>query len=199
MQILKFKLTGLVPMLMHNGQTANPLNEFSRKIKEISSKRKKTDQDFEDMAKLEFSAGLYLAPNGDGELRPCIPGIVLEATICGRGGAARKEKAGKQAQASIFCDRDFLLEYDGPKDPEEMWGDPNMRDVTAVRVQSNKIMRTRPKIPAGWTAECEITYNENLVNREDLIRWLEVAGEEVGLMDWRPKYGRFEVEIYEAG
>ena len=190
MEKLKFRLKGIVPMLMHNGQTADPLNAFSKGIKKISSKRKKTDADYEAMAKLEFEAGLYM--NGDG---PCIPGYVLEGAIYGRGGAARKERAGKQAQAGVFCDEDLILEYDGPKTIEEMWSDPDMRDVSPVRIQSSKVMRTRPKIPAGWEAEGELIFNQRLVDRDVLIRWLQVAGEECGLMDYRPKYGRFEVTI----
>ena len=191
MKKLKFRLIGVVPLLMHNGQTADPLNFYSKAIKKISSKRVKTDADFEQMAELEYKAGLYLDKNK----HPCIPGEVLEAAICGRGGAARKEKAGKQAAASVFVDGVFQLEYDGPKDSDEMFQSDDMKHVTAVRIQSNKVIRTRPMIPAGWIAECELSYNEKLVNEAEVIRWLQVAGEEVGLMDWRPKYGRFSVEI----
>lgn len=191
MKKIKFRLTGVVPLLMHNGQTADPLNHFSKAMKKYSSKRTKTDEDYEAMAKLEFLAGLYLNENK----QPCIPGEVLEGALYGRGGAARKERAGKQGQAAVFCDGVFDLEYDGPKDPEEMWKDEEFRHVAPVRVQSNKVIRTRPKIPTGWTSEGEVTYNEKLVNKDEIVRWLKVAGEEIGLMDWRPKYGRFTVEI----
>jgi len=47
-------------LIMHNGQTADPLNPFSKAMKEISSKRKKTDTDYEAMANIEYRAGLYL-------------------------------------------------------------------------------------------------------------------------------------------
>lgn len=191
MQKLKFKLTGVTPLLMHNGQTSDPLNDYSRKMKKISSKRIKTDQDYEDLMKLEYMAALYL----NEKLQPCVPGEVLEAALCGRGGAARKERAGKQAQASIFIEGSIALDYDGPKKPKDMLKDESMRHVASVRIQSNRVIRTRPKIPVPWTAEGELTYNEKLVDRDVVIRWLHVAGEEVGLMDWRPKFGRFEVEI----
>ncbi len=190
MKKLHFRLKGIVPMLMHNAQTADPLNRFTKAIKKISSKRKKTDADYEAIAKLEYEAGLYLN-NG----RPCVPGYIIEGVIYGRGGAARKERMGKQAQAAIFCDEDLILEYDGPKAFKEMWADENMRDISMVRIQSSKIIRTRPKIPTGWIVEGELIYNEKLVNEEEVIHWLRMAGEECGLMDWRPKYGRFKAEI----
>lgn len=191
MKKLKFRLTGVTPLLMHNGQTVDPLNTYSRKIKEISSKRKKTDQDYEDMSRLEFLAGLYLDENN----QPCIPGTIVEAAIIGRGGAARMERAGKQAAAAVFVDNDLALEYEGEKDPNKMYDDERLRHVAKVRVQSNSIVRTRPRIPLPWSAEGELVYNENLVNEDAIIRWLEVAGEQVGLMDWRPKFGRFTVEV----
>lgn len=191
MKTLNLRITGVTDLLMHNGQTADPLNEFSRAIKAISSKRAKTDEDFEEMARLEYSAGLYLDKKG----RPCIPGEVLEAAIFGRGGAARKARAGKQAQAAMFIDGSFPLEYEGAKDVEEMWKDESLRHVTAVRVQANKVMRTRPRIPAPWSAEVTVSYNEKLLNERDIVEWFHTCGEEVGLMDWRPRYGRFSVEV----
>lgn len=191
MKKIKFQLTGIVPMLMHNGQGADPLSYFSKEIKKLSSKRVKSDEDYAGMAKLEYEAGLYLTNGGT----PCIPGRVLEGVLFGKGGAARKEKMGKQAQAGLFCDDDIPLEYDGPKTFDEMWADETMRDVSPVKVQQNKVMRTRPKIPTGWTARGELVFNEKLIDRAQVVRWLEVAGEEIGLMDWRPRYGRFEVKI----
>jgi len=76
---------------MHNGQLADPSNWYSRAIKAISGKRGKTEADYQEMARLEWMGSLYLAQGV-----PCIPGYVLEATLIGRGGAARKEKMGRQ-------------------------------------------------------------------------------------------------------
>jgi len=36
-------------------------------------------------------------------------------------------------------------------------------------------------------------YNPDIINADDVNLWMEIAGAEVGLMDWRPKYGRFEI------
>ena len=37
--------------------------------------------------------------------------------------------------------------------------------------------------------------NDGIVNREEVIAWLEKAGEVGGFGDWRPKYGRFSVKV----
>jgi len=174
---------------MHNGQLADPSNWYSRKIKEISSKRKKVDADFEEMARLEFLGGLYLADN-----QPCIPNYVFEAAIIGKGGAARKERMGKEAAAGFYVTESAELEYDGPRNPDELWEDKRFRSRVPVRVGQARIMRTRPVFKPPWSAVIVAEFDGDLLNGEDVRRWIEVAGPQVGLMDWRPRYGRFEVK-----
>lgn len=184
---LTFKIQGISPLLMHNGQLADPGNQYSRAVKEISSKRNKTEADFEEMARLEWMGSLYLA---DGA--PCIPGYVLEATLIGRGGAARKQKMGKQAAAGLYVTANFPLEYDGPRDPKELWTINRFRFQALVRVGQARVMRTRP-IFNEWAATVNIEVEPDLVNVADAKLWMAIAGRESGLMDWRPKFGRFEV------
>lgn len=184
---LTFRIRGVVPLLMHNGQLANPTNFYSRAMKEISSKRAKTTADYEEMARLEWMGGLYLF-NGE----PCIPSYVLEATLIGRGGAARKQKMGKQAAAGLYVTADFPLEYDGPRDPKELWELEEFRLQVLAKVQQSRIVRTRP-IFHEWAATVWFEVIPDLVNVADAKLWMAIAGRESGLMDWRPKFGRFEV------
>lgn len=189
MQKLHFTITGDAPLLMHNGRLAAQGDPYARKIKEISSKRKKTDADFEEMARLEFLGGLYLNENNE----PCIPSLVFEATLIGRGGAARKERMGKEAAAALWVLDDAPLIYEGPKEPEELWEDKQFVSQMLVRIQRSTITRTRP-IFREWSAEITVQFNPNLLDEKDVRRWIEVAGEQVGLMDWRPRFGRFGVK-----
>jgi len=184
---LSFRIRGAAPLLMHNGQLADPANKWSRAIKEISSKRAKTEADYDEMARLEWLGGLYLHKG-----EPCIPGYVLEGALIGRGGAARKQKMGKEAAAGLYVVQNFPLEYEGPREPTELWANEDFQLRTLVRVGQARIMRTRP-IFEGWAATVVVEIDPDLVNREDAIHWMEIAGAQVGLMDWRPKCGRFEV------
>lgn len=188
MESLKFRITGVSPLIPHNGSMADPLNHYSRAIKEISSKRKKVDADYEEMARLEWYGGLYLK---DGV--PCIPGNNLEAALIGRGSAARSQKMGKQAAAALIVPDDYPLEYDGSKDLDELWKDENFRIVSKVRVGTASVMRTRP-IFKNWSAIVEVLYVPTSLNEDHICQWMEIAGREVGLCDWRPKYGRFTAE-----
>jgi len=188
METLNYRIVGMSPLLMHNGQLADPSNEIARKMKEISSKRKKTDADYLELGRLEFLGGLYLL-NGE----PCIPGYVFEACLIGKGGAARKERMGKEAAAALWVMVDFPLIYDGPRDPYELWEDERFRHTALVIVNNSRIVRTRP-IFKDWVANVSLQFNPELLDAEKIERWVHVAGEQVGLMDWRPRFGRFRVE-----
>jgi len=192
MERLRFKITGITPLLMHNARLADPLDTTTRKIKEISSKRKKVDADHEEMARLEWYGGLYLK---DG--KPCIPAYVFEGALIGKGGAARKVKMGKQAAAALLVDNDALLEFDDDSAKlEALWKNEKYVLRAAVNVAGSKIFRTRPKFD-NWSATIDVLYDSDKLNREHVEQWVEVAGRDVGLMDWRPRFGRFEVESVE--
>lgn len=189
METLRFRITSESPLVMHNRRLADPLDKWARAIKEISGKRKKTDDDHMEMARLEFCGGLYLS---DG--KPCIPAYIIERALVGKGGPARRVRKGVQAAAGLVAIKDAVLEYEGPTDVEEMWADEKFRLRSSVTVQSSRIMRTRP-IFHEWAAEVEVMYNPGLINRSDVVSWMKVLGEEIGIMDWRPKFGRFTVEV----
>ena len=111
---LHFKLASDSPMIMHSGRTANPLDPFAKALKQISSKRKKTDADHAELARIEFLAGLYLGPDG-----PVIPARNVDAMLIN---AAKKNREGPLAKSGVFCVGDAPLQYDGPRTAEELWG-----------------------------------------------------------------------------
>jgi len=185
---LQFTITGDAPLLMHNGRLADNTDPYVLAMKEITSKRKKTAADHEELARLEFLGGLYLGENDE----PVIPGAVFEAALIGRGSSSRMEKSGKQAAAALWVMQDTPLLYEGPRTPEELWKDKRFVSQALVKIQRATIKRTRP-IFKEWSAAIVVEFNEKLLNEEDVRRWVEVAGEQVGLMDWRPRLGRFSV------
>lgn len=173
---------------MHCGRTANPADEFAKQIKAISSKKKKVEADFERMSRLEFEAGMYVDEAG-----PILPGANLESSIQI---AARSEKSGKLASAAVFVDQDAPLEYDGPRDVDELFADEKHKLVCNVRVQNARIVRTRPYFPE-WKAVVVVSYDDDQINKKQLDNWLNIAGRNVGVGDWRPRHGRFDVTVIE--
>lgn len=181
-QPLKYELTSSAPLIMHNGQTADPLNKWAKSMKLISSKRGKTDADFEELARIEFMAGLYL--NEDG---PILPSYLIDAMVIN---GAKKSKEGTLAKSSCFCLEHASLMYDGPRTAAELWDDEYFRFSKLVRIRNVRVVRMRP-IFNEWSAIITLNIEDTLVNPSRIDEWLTAAGIQVGLCDWRPQYGRF--------
>lgn len=171
---------------MHNGNLANPLSKASKALKQVTSKKKKTDADFERMAEIEFKAGLYI----DEDRGPVIPGENIEATLYN---AAKITKEGKIAKSACFVPKSAVLQYDGPRDADGLWEDERFRNCVGVKVGMARVMRTRP-IFKDWSAIVEVEFEDSVVNAEQVDRWVNSAGTQVGLCDWRPRCGRFTAE-----
>lgn len=189
LQTLSFRLTGISPLLMHNDRLADPLDEFAREMKKITSKKKKTDEDHEALARLEFLGGLYYR---DGVYMPL---RCIEATIRD---AAKMTKRGKDVQRAITAigidEERARFIYAGPKDAEALFNQ-KFYDRRTVRVQMARNMRTRPKFNTGWQVEFDLAYDEEIFNEDTVIDVVDTAGRLVGLCDYRPRYGRFTAEV----
>lgn len=179
-----YKIVGVTPLIMHNGRLADPLDDHAEALKKLSCNRKKTKAVYEEMARVEFMGGLYV----NDDLLPCIPGLNLEALIVE---TAKETRQGKDAKRGIICDSDVPIEYEGPKNAESLWQDRRFRDRRSVRIGQVRVMRTRP-VFKKWSAEIVISHLPDIFDGSDVDEIIQRAGM-VGLMDYRPRFGRFEV------
>jgi len=184
-QTVKYELSSVCPLLMHNGQTADPTNKWSKAMKQVSSKRAKTDADYEELARLEFMAGLYMALDG-----PVLPAHMIDAMLIN---SAKKSKEGMLAKSGAFCLQHARLEYDGPRTADALWADERFRYVAIVRVGQARVARTRP-VFNEWRALLELSIEDSIVNPVRVDDWLAVGGFQIGLGDWRPQHGRFSAK-----
>ncbi len=184
-QTVSYKLTGIAPLLQHNGQTSDPTNPFTKSMKLITGKRAKTEADHEELARIEYLAGLYVKND-----QVVIPAEVIESCIIN---GAKKIKMGPAAKAGLFVMNDAVLEYGEQLTPEELWESGVYVLKNRVRVQTSAIMRTRPKFD-NWSIEFAIDFNDELLNPGTIDEFMGHAGMQVGLCDWRPRYGRFNYE-----
>lgn len=185
LKTLAFHVRGVVPTIMHNGQLADPMNEFAIAMKEITSNRTKTETEFVKMAKIEHEGSLYL--NGDG--KPFWPTGNIKAMLVD---AAKKSKNGKNAKAGIVVMGDTSLIYDGPKTAEGLWKDKRFVSRMGVRIEKNRVQRTRPIFPE-WELRFEVGYLADVCSKAHVSNWVQIAGRLIGLSDYRPDYGRFVV------
>ena len=191
-----FRLTGQTPLLMKNIRTANPLDPIAKKLKALSSKRGKTDEDYEELARWEFAGAIYLSP----EKAPCIPGYVLTGCLKP---AARKFKLGPKLNMYCHIPEPFLeVEYDGPKTWEELFalrngeGERPFVHQSVVTVDRKRVQRTRPGFP-NWGLTVPISIVGDEISQTELISVFDMAGL-IGLCDGRSiGYGRFVAELME--
>lgn len=193
METMKVKWSGIRPLVMHNGLLADPTNTYARKIKAICAKgsKKMTDQDYEDRDRAEWEGGLYW----DDELGPVVPSDNIER--CVQDGA-RKSRLGKDVAAAVFCVEPVVkVEYSGPRKKEAMLEDSRFTLRKGVKVTTARIIRVRPMIPTGWSVTFNLEFDSSIINAKSIVKAMQDAGSLVGLGDWRPKFGRFLVEVNE--
>ena len=194
---VKVRLDGIQPMLMHNNQTCNPLNKYAKVLKGYTSKRGKTDEDIEAIARVEWEAGLYFSP----EIGPYVPAINVEVML--RDAATKFKKGTDIKQSARVLPPEIPLQYNGPRDLDslkkiaysgEKINGEDFMDIRAVGVQQRSVMRARPRFNK-WAIEFEIEYDDKVFNIDDIVRILAIAGSKIGLSDYRPRYGLFEAKI----
>lgn len=178
-------------MVMHNPRLSDPLDKWARLVAEISSKRKKTDDDHQELSRREWFGGLYL----NGEDKIIMPSQNLERMIRDAATASRMGKA-VQSGCIVPSFEGSLINFPGcRKSIEDLWEGGEHQLRASVSVNRRRVMRTRPMI-SDWSLEFTVNYDPDIIkSAKDLDGFVELAGRTVGLCDWRPKYGRFEMEV----
>lgn len=186
------RLSAVAPLLMSSPAGVNPIHPLVRAIKKLTSKpaKQKTEDDLIKILDLEFELRGYWDDDGT----PYIPAEMIEAAI--RNGA-RKSRKGKNAEAGVVVEPDRIpLVYTGPQTMVELKNDPNYRDVRPVGNKGNRVLRCRPRFN-HWRLEFVVNYMPSVIDRQDVIEALDVAGQQCAIGDNRPRYGRFNVEVLE--
>lgn len=169
MKQLKVKITGVSPLLINRFQV------------EPKDKAKKKDKQY--VPAEEAQEKSYFDPD---EQSYFVPSSQVEASIRE---AAKNFKQGKSTfkntiLASVFIEDERLPL--GRKFDEI--------DQRFARVQRQGIVRSRPRWNK-WALTATLNYDEERINGETLLQILEEAGSTKGIGDYRPKFGRFRVEL----
>jgi hypothetical protein len=188
--MIKFRIVmeGTAPLIVHNGRLANPIDPATKALKAVTGKRAKTDDDHEEMARLEFLGGLYF----DETVGPYLPSDNVWRCLYD---AAKRHKLGPRLKEGLFLDPTLNpIGYRGPRDVAGLWTDPTYRFTAPVVVQRNRVMRTRP-IFRSWLVSAEGTADPQSLDIEQVRMIAETAGSLIGMGEWRPQYGRFMAQI----
>lgn len=191
METVRMQFTGIVPLLMHRPTTVNPLEDATREIKALTSLHtsKKTPDVHAQIMRLDWDAGLYHAP----DIGAYLPGVNVETCLRDSGKVNRLGTAVTRGVIVVEDRIPLIVPQQNGRvlSRQELW-DQNLKDYRRVGNQQNSVMRCRPCFPQ-WRIEFSILLNEEILDRADLVRIAERAGMAIGLGDYRPRFGRFEV------
>lgn len=188
MQSIKFRMTGVCPLMLNNPQTVNPMNEYAKALKELTSKRSKTDDDQNEIFHLKFLASCYV--NNKGQY--IIPANMIFKSF---ESGAKENKLGAKFRQSVFVTEDCLLKFDeNGCNPEELWQNWSEKyvDIRPVGIQKQKIVTARMIVPE-WSLEGELEFDESQLNKSEVWLAMTNAGLRYGIGTYRQCYGRYDV------
>jgi hypothetical protein len=187
MKTATYTITGTTPMMMHSERLANPFDPLTREIKAVTGKRKKTEDDLLEIARLEWLGGLY----HDEDSGIHMPGHNVLACIIGGG---KLHKLGTAVKRACIVTEDKLpMQYEGPKDPNKLFANKKFVDIRSVKIGTSKVARCRP-VFKDWALSFTVAFDESAIQQSEIDMCLQSAGAMVGLGDYRPRFGRFQVQ-----
>jgi len=199
MKEMRVAWTGEAPLLMNSCRTVNPLHPLAIEKSKLTSLKTKTVEIHRKISDLEWLAGLYYNENIDNpmpegltdDMYVYVPAECIEATI--RSGA-KANKKGEDIKKYVELPKShYPLILPENKTVREMFDDFKYRDVRQTVIKRARITRTRPRFDK-WKVEFTLLYDDKHIDIETIITAMENAGN-LGLCDYRPRYGKFTHEI----
>jgi hypothetical protein len=202
MEVVKIRLKGLAPLLMHSARLADPSDAFALAIKAITSKRKKTESDAAEIHWLEWCGGLYLQDYLSGpsvaEKFVSVP-IIPAANLIGFiQDGAKASRQGQDVLRGADVIENAALEKTGWPKNKTLRQIFDMRTYVDIRGIVNpstggRTMRCRP-IFKEWEASFAVMMDPATLNRKDIMNFATTGGAQKGICDYKPKFGRCEAE-----
>ena len=187
MTIVKFRVTSISPLLMHNPAGMARTGEgFGKKT----------------IPTPEAEAKRSVYQTGDGQLyieATAFRSSILDACM---GRRIDKVAAKGRLQGALFCLSDRCL----LRDPEtEKAITEYVIDTRRAVVQRSGVMRSRARVNS-WQADVAFEYDPEMLSPKAVSDVFQLAGRTCGVLDYRPKggagkggpFGRYEIELLDG-
>lgn len=187
--MVNVEITGSADLLFHRWN-CEAVDEKAKASK--NSKAKKSD-DIES----------YVYRDDDGFI--CLPGEYLRQAIITAAKFRQDPRSPRKSAMDLFKAAVISLTPLAPisgaagkarKVSAKEW---DYLDRRRVVIQRSGINRTRPAMKAGWSVEIKLMVNlPEYVHPSDLNEVISAAGRLIGVGDFRPTYGRFNITKFEV-
>lgn len=187
MKTVKFKVKGIQPLMQNNSQVVNPFNEYTLKLKPLTAKRKKTEDDMNEIYRLQFESSLYMK---DGLY--IIPADHFWKALCT---AAKEQKLGKKFEQSMQVFDDCPLDFpEKDMTPEELYEEKSHVDIRDGVIMGKSRVPVCRAIFKEWQTEVTVWFDETQIDKKDIVAIFNIAGQRYGVGTYRKKFGRFSIE-----
>ncbi len=179
-------IQGTSPMLFHRW-SCEAVEEKAKAAK--NSAVKKTD-----------NVESYVYRCDDGTIG--LPGMYLRGAIIGAARYRQDPRSPRKSAMDLYKAGVVPLTLLAPittanGEPAATW---DYLDQQRVTVQRNGVTRIRPAFLAGWQATVDLqVLTPEYISPSDLLHVITEAGRLVGVADFRPTYGRFQVIRFATG
>lgn len=176
---VEVEIEGVAPILFHRWNCESV--ESKSKAKKGSAEKKTDDVES------------YVYRNDKKEL--CIPGEYLRGAIVGAAKFRQDPRSPRKSAADLFKACVISLTPLASLGVKE-W---DFMDKRRVVIQRNAITRSRPAMAEGWKATFILQVQlPEYVDQAMLNETIAAAGKLIGLGDFRPSFGRFNVVRFEV-
>lgn len=193
MKTITAKFTGITPLLQNNPQTVDPFNGYAKKKKPLTAKRSKTDEDLIAIREIEVESKVFF----DDDMGIFVPTRWVLASIAKNSHALAKIAKAKVRGAVFTTHEKAKLTYEGMNQVKSKLDIVhNDRFITTLILPQQQV-RLAKNFPIfhKWSFECELEYDDNIIDATDMERILEYGAKYGGFGDFRPSYGRCLCEV----
>lgn len=189
----RIRVRGVSPIIVDNGAAGLDTRSAANIEKAQITKKRASNRTVADevrLRELECLVSLYLDEGGT----PTLPAAAFRKNI---EVAARKLRQGPQVREGLIVEEVEEFDYDRSlgTTPDELARTTQF--TVGVRLRGGHVLRTRARFD-DWAATIRVDVDPELVDREQLLTWLDIGGRRLGVGSWRPEksgqFGRFEVE-----
>lgn len=187
MKTLKYKITGVRPLLINNPQCADPLNKYSKLKKPLTSNKKKTDEDYAEIAELDMRSKIYW----DDELGIYVPSTWIMAAL-GAVSFSTCKVSKKAIRSGLFMVEDKLkLSYKYQRTVKEKSDIVLNQDFRHKMILPQGQVRLAKVFPIffDWSFEGSVEFDESITTERDLINMFNKCCKYGGFGDFRPTFG----------